>query len=340
MSSPRRTDYGELTVGEYLRTIGRETPRCWNRFWFTPRDPVVLGLIRLCTGLMLVYTHLVWGLHLEQFLGSHPIQEGEVLLWEYPGAWASFWWYVPAGGTAVVHWISVAVLALFTLGVWTRLTSVLACLITVSYANRLFFATFGLDQINALLAFYLAISPSGAALSLDRWWSRRKDGGDRWSAPPSVGANIGVRLIQLHMCVIYLFAGLAKLEGLSWWQGFAMWQAFASYEYQTFDLTWLAPYDWVWNLLTRLTVGWEISYCVLVWFPLWRPLVLLGAVAMHFGIGFAMGMWTFGLIMIVANGAFLSPTLVRRVLRLPRRGGGTASASVPGTPVAANAAGC
>lgn len=319
MNRSLQVDYGELSPVGYVRTLAAETVRLWDRFWFTPRDPVVLGLIRICTGLMLVYTHIVWGLRLEQFLGTHPMLEGELLQLEYLGAWASFWWSVPPEWTAAVHWSCLVVLVLFTVGLWTRVAAVLACIVTVSYSNRLFFATFGLDQINAMLAFYLAISPCGDALSVDRLRSRADDGGDRWTAPPSIGANIGLRLIQLHMCVIYLFAGLAKLEGLSWWQGFAMWQAFASYEYQTLDLTWLAPYDWVWNILTHFTIVWEASYCALVWFPLLRPLVLLGAVFTHLGIGLAMGMWTFGLIMIVANGAFLSPTLTRRLLGLPRR---------------------
>jgi hypothetical protein len=206
---------------------------------------------------------------------------------------------------------------------WTRVTSVLALIITVSYANRLFFATFGLDQINAMLAFYLAVSPSGAALSLDQWRRSRTSGGDAVAAAPSIGANIGLRLIQVHMCVIYLYAGLAKLEGLSWWEGYAMWQAFANYEYQTFDLTWLAPHDWVWNAITHAVIVWEVSFCSLVWFPLLRPLVLGMAVLTHVGIGMCLGMWTFGLIMLVGCSSFLSATLVRRSLRVrvcPRTG--------------------
>jgi hypothetical protein len=209
---------------------------------------------------------------------------------------------------------------MFTLGLGTRVTSVLACIISISYSSRLFFASFGLDQINAMLAFYLAVSNSGHAFSLDRYWfGRQDDGGTRWIAPPSIGANIGLRLIQLHMCVIYLFAGLAKLEGSSWWQGFAMWQAFASYEYQTLDLTWLAPYDFAWNLMTHVVILWEVSYAVLIWFPLTCPLMILGAVLTHVGIGAALGMWTFGLIMLVGNAAFISPKVARRYLRLPQQ---------------------
>ena len=65
--------------------------------------------------------------------------------------------------------------------------AVLGYLITVSYANRVGIALFGLDDINAVLALYLAIGPSGAAYSLDRLWARRKAGRrvpiDIWCVP-------------------------------------------------------------------------------------------------------------------------------------------------------------
>ena len=81
------------------------------------------------------------------------------------------------------------------------------------------------------------------------------------------------------MCVIYLFAGLSKLQGPSWWGGEAMWRAFANLEYQSLDMTWLAWHPWLVNIMTHVSVVWEISFCVLIWKPLWRPLVLAGAVA-------------------------------------------------------------
>jgi hypothetical protein len=309
-------DYGLLGPINYCRTLASESLRVWDRFWFSPRDPVVLGAIRVCSGLMLLYTHFVWGLKLETFLGPRPFIEYGALRDVYDGAWATFWPLVSQEWVATVHYVCLGVLALYTIGLWTRVTSILALVITISYANRLFFATFGLDQINAMLTFYLAISPCGAALSVDQFQSGRRTGTDPWTAAPSIGANIGIRLIQLHMCVIYLFAGLAKLEGLSWWEGYAMWQGFANYEYQTLDMTWLARHDYVWNFMTHATIVWEISYCSLIWFPLLRPLVIGMAVVTHIGIGLCLGMWTFGLIMLVGNAAFVSATLLRRVLGL------------------------
>ena len=53
---------------------------------------------------------------------------------------------------------------------------------------------------------------------------------------------------------------------------------------------------------------------MLIWKPLWRPLVLAGAVALHIGIGACLGMWTFGLIMLIGCASFLPVEEVRRLL--------------------------
>ena len=167
MSQGANRDYGELGPVAYLQTLCSETSRTWNRFWFTPRDPVVLGLLRVLSGLMLIYTHAIWTLRLDEFFGTQPWIDFTRLEVEFTGSWATFWPYVPAGWVAPVHYTCLAVLALYTLGCWTRITSILALMITVSYANRLFVATFGLDQFNAMLVFYMCIAPSARCL-LDR----------------------------------------------------------------------------------------------------------------------------------------------------------------------------
>src|SRR5688500_2981223 len=61
-----------------IKSWFREGVDGWNRFWFTPADPSTLSLIRICTGAMLLYTHLVWTLALDDFFGPNA--------WESPEA--------------------------------------------------------------------------------------------------------------------------------------------------------------------------------------------------------------------------------------------------------------
>jgi hypothetical protein len=218
---------------------------------------------------------------------------------------------VPPGWTWTAYGISMVMLALFTIGLWTRVSSLLALIVAISFAHRVPAALFGLDQINVMLTLYLTIGPSGQALSLDRWLAHR---GGAQGPSPSAGANLAQRLIQVHMCVIYFFAAVSKLQGPAWWNGEAMWRAFANLEYQSADMTWLAWHPLVVNLITHVSVAWELSFCVLVWPRLLRPLVLAMAVALHLGIGAFLGMWTFGLIMLVGCLAFLPPEAVRQLV--------------------------
>ena len=305
----------------YAEDSAQALAESWDAFWFTPADPTLLGLIRILTGLMLLYTHAVWGLVLPEFFGQGAwLNENLVRTLSEGDYTYSFWWLVPDGWMWPAYAISMVVLAAFTLGLWTRITSILAFLVTVSYANRVQAATFGLDQINAMLTLYLAIGPSGQALSLDRWLAVRRGRVAAARPAPSAGANLALRLINVHMCVIYFFAAISKLQGEAWWNGEAMWRAFANLEYQSIDMTWLAWHPRLLEFLTHVSVLWELSFCALIWRPRLRPLVLAGAVVLHVGIGACLGMWTFGLIMLVGCASFLPPEGVRRLMEGLARG--------------------
>ncbi len=283
--------------------LGRE----WNAFWHTPADPVGLGMVRVTTGLMLLYSHAVWGLELEDFFGKYGWVD-RALAESAPGVDYnySFWWYVPDAWLWPVYAATMAVYAAFTAGLWTRASSILAFITLVSYVQRVPEALFGLDKLEIVLTFYLAVGASGGAVSVDAWRRRRKNGPKSTPAwTPSAGANLGQRLIQVHMCIIYLFAGLDKLRGISWWTGNALWLALANNEYRTIDMTWLAWHPWALNLLCHVSIALELSFCVLVWFPMWRPIILLGMVGLHVGIAATLGLWTFSLIMLVGCAAFL-----------------------------------
>jgi hypothetical protein len=302
-------------IKAYFRDLFAESARGWNRFWFTPADPATLCVVRILAGGMLFYTQCVWALDLEAFFGPDSWLSAEAVAAGNPGSWAwSHLWFcrsLPVLWT--VHIVSMLICACYMLGLFTRVSTVLAWLVAVTYAHRVPTALYGLDQLNALLALYLSISPCGAMYSLDAWRAHRRG---KSLAAPAITANISQRLIQLHLCVLYLFAGLSKLQGAAWWDGTAFWGAVANYEYQSIDMTWLAHWPWLVNFLTHATIAWEISYCALIWPRLTRPIVLALAIPVHMGIVLCLGMPTFGLVMLFANAAFVSPRLMRRFVEV------------------------
>ncbi|NIP85321.1 MAG: HTTM domain-containing protein, partial [Planctomycetales bacterium] len=273
---------------------------------------------------MLLYTHLVWSFDLEAFFGSEAWISQDQLwtMWRQQVAdsgqriyfWSFFLWADSPAALWGLHLAALLIFTLLTLGLGSRLVAVLAYLFTLSYVHRAPSALFGLDQINVMLALYLMIGPSGARYSLDALIRRWRRGPPQGGVPASTSANLAVRLIQVHMCVIYFFAGARKLTGATWWDGSAMWLSVGNLEYQTLDLTWLAYWPLLTAFLTHLTVWFEISYFALIWPRLTRPVYLALAVLMHLGIACAMGMITFGLVMLIGNLAFVTSPWVRAIV--------------------------
>jgi hypothetical protein len=289
----------------------------WNRFWFTPTDPSTLCLIRILAGAMLFYTHLIWTLDLAAFFGEQSWLTESVIsqATSFADSWSVLSWCRGPWSLWTLHLFALATFALLTVGLWTRFAAVVAFVFTVSYAHRAPGALFGLDQINSLLSLYLIVGPSGSRYSCDAWRACRAG---RAVAGLSVTANMAIRLIQCHLCVIYAVAGLSKLQSVAWWNGSAVWGAIANQEYQTLDVTWLATWPLVVSALTHAVVAFEVSYSVLIWNRWTRPLVLFAATCLHLGIVFVLGMPTFGLAMLIANLAFVSPGFVRALISGPQ----------------------
>ncbi|MEM9660424.1 MAG: HTTM domain-containing protein, partial [Planctomycetota bacterium] len=201
--------------------------QAWNQFWFTPVDPATLSLIRLLAGGMLFYTHLIWSLDLAAFLGPQgwiPADVVRDIKGDHWSMWSVFFTIKSTWLLWTTHLLALATMACLAVGLFSRIAAVLAYVLAVSYAHRITpGAFFGLDKTNCMLAMYLMLGPCGARYSLDRLWRLRR--GDVDDPPKSVSANVALRLIQVHLCVMYLFTALAKLEGENWKAGTAVWWA-------------------------------------------------------------------------------------------------------------------
>jgi hypothetical protein len=280
-------------------------------------------------------------------------------------AW-SLWYHVTdPTQMAIIHGSICVIVFLFTIGLATRITSVLTWAAALTYINRSPLTLFGVDTMMMILLVYLMIGPSGAALSVDRllarWWLRARPRIlARWRAfwhsgatavalppaellgppEPSVGANFAIRLLQIHVCFIYAAAGLSKLLGPIWWQGNAVWGTLANFEFAPMQyesymvpLRWLASHRPLWEVVITssglFTLFFEISYAFLIWRPSTRWLILTMAIILHGFIGIFMGLKTFSLMMLVMNMAFLSPETVRRFLSIFQRGKLAAKADWP-----------
>ena len=141
-----------------VRAYVSETWRAWDQFWFAPADPATLSLIRVLAGALLLYTHVVWSLDLEAFLGElgwHPVEfvrdvnrsrwSGDVQ-WS---VWSLFFWIKAPWLLWCVHIFALVTFLMVTIGCFSRVACVVGFFLAVSYAHRVSpGAFFGLDKLN------------------------------------------------------------------------------------------------------------------------------------------------------------------------------------------------
>lgn len=296
----------------------------WDKFWFSAQRPETLAVIRIYCGAMLAYMHVIWISLVPNFMGPNAwINLPTIrMLHERDSGW-SWLYYVDNLGVLYFH-ESVAVVASLAmmLGFMTRIAIPLAWWLTLMVCHRMTGALFGLDQTAMMLTTYLMWSNCGSIWGLDAVLANKGTSWLRPKATPAVCNNVVTRLIQIHLCVIYLFGGLSKMRGEMWWDGSAFWFSVVNYEYQSLNLTWLGKFPFLISLITGTTIFWETFYVATIWPRLTRPITLAMAFLVHGGICLALGMWTFGTIMILANMAFIPPetisTWVGRIFRSNR----------------------
>jgi CubicO group peptidase (beta-lactamase class C family) len=199
------------------------------------------------------------------------------------------------------------------LGFHTRLSAFLAWGLHLSLVTSGSASYYGVDQLANTFLFYLFLFPSGRA-----WTFVPRPASALLESRIPVGC---LRVMQVHLCVIYLAAGLDKAMGTQWWNGDAIWQAVSQPIFSTLDVRWLAKHSYI-----PIVAGWgtlvvEIGYAFLIWPSRTRKLWCILTMGFHLGTGVIMGLVFFSSVMILLTGClFLIPEGVTERCVAPRRG--------------------
>jgi len=307
----------------YWEDLNRSVGQSWNRFWFTPTDPLPLCLLRIAVGLLALAYLVSFSGEMVQVFGVDGLMSTATVT-TIRGATTGYDWVhfslLDLANTAAALWtlhvLSGLVLLLFTLGVQTRTTSVLSLLVILSYIHRQPILTGPFEPVISMLLLYLCLGPCGAYLSVDYWrMSRRGAAHGRHARSQSDWtATVSLRLIQLHCAAFYLLMGLSKLSGQVWWEGDAVWLLMSQVRSRPLDLTFLREQAFLLDAWTHAIVAFELVFPLVIWKSLARPLLLGIALVMWGSLGILTGLTGFVLVMLVASAAFLSPDLCRRLL--------------------------
>jgi len=311
-----------LAIGSYFRTLTTRFGNGWNRFWFAPSDPMTLGVIRIFTALVALALYLTYLPDLNRLFAPGGLLSREAMLrirdvpvfsiFDYAKNSSSLWFF---------YWAGAAALAAMLVGLFTRATSILALVAVLSLIHRGPMLARPVDEITVMLMFYLCLGPCGRTLSLDAWLHRRRSPSPHaaayrplTSASVSSAATISTRLMQVHLTAIYIAMALAKLRGGIWWDGSAVWDLIGRPEYPLLNLKFLDQSDPGWYLINAWTMAivvFELSFAVLIWNRLARPLLLGISLVMWLTTAILTGMVSFAFIMLVANLAFVAPSTFR-----------------------------
>jgi hypothetical protein len=210
----------------------------WAHFWFTPTDPFGLHVVRVATGVLMIF----WLLTLTADAGAFFTLDGWFDRAAYleasrlpegmprPASWSLLYLFEGAAAFQAFFWGSLLALTLFTLGVAPRVTAVLAWVIASSFSASPAFD----DEVESLFALmtlylafgYLLMGPWRGVSWLERVlgpWRTFLFARGHGPAAPTVIANVALRLLQVHLCILIVVSGLHKLQNGAWWSGIAHW---------------------------------------------------------------------------------------------------------------------
>jgi len=302
----------------------------WINFWFSPIQPVGLHWLRVLCGLLFLawllplaghqtelYSLLGWfdapaHIEMSRLPGGPPVPTGWSLV------------FLLGENTFLLHalwWGALGVFLMFTLGMATRITSVLTWLMVVSFSTNP--ATlFSADFLLIMLAFYLMIGYvflgqwSGASTARNRLVCNGGTFLSPWSTGcdvPSYAANLTLRLVQVHFAILFMTSGLVALQSGEWWSGVAFWfPLFEPFGMNAERLRGLAEHKdsilFFLSLTQYIALAWQITFPFFAWRPRWRWLLLSGGVVSWLGSVFVYGEPLLGPIYLIGCLSFLTPT--------------------------------
>ena len=180
------------------------------------------------------------------------------------------------------------------LGLFCRPAAIIAWFLHLCAAESGGLLAYGADNLMTMALFYLMLSPLPDRYSLDRRLAKT-----RIKDPSLLG--FWRRVLQVHLCFVYFFGGVAKLLGSGWWNGSNLWRSLVRPPFNLLSPDILVRFKYVLPILGLSICLIEIGYPVFIWMKKTRLLWLVCILAMHAAIGLLMGMYLFALVMILLN---------------------------------------
>jgi len=176
---------------------------------------------------------------------------------------------------------------------YKRILTFVAYLASANLINSTYLMNSGGHHVILLILFFLSLINEGHSIV------------NSWSNAINKAAMLA---IKIQVCMIYFISFLYKIIGQSWLDGSALWQTLMLDEYTLpiFKEIFVSNH-FLLTFGTYFVLAYQILFPILIWVKKVRKWVLLCGVGLHLFIAFGMGLFTFGIAMVVAYFAFYVP---------------------------------
>lgn len=282
----------------------------WNDFFFKPIDPGPISIFRILFGLLVVINGLMIWPDLPVWYGEKGVLPLAAALNMTGGHRLDILALLPSSNSWLVGFFCFHILAavFLTLGFYTRISALAVFISIVSFHHRNILILNSGDTLIRVVSFLLIFSQAGSAFSLDWIWRVIKGVQEPLREFSSPWAQ---RLIQIQLCIVYVFTVMWKLKGSAWVDGTAVYYTSRLEEFQRFPVPWLFENLILIKLITWITLVIELSIGTLVWLPRLRPYILCLALFLHLGLEYSMNVPLFQWIMLTTLILFIEPNWLR-----------------------------
>ena len=295
-------------------------------YWFGERETRGLSLFRIIFGLLLLKDAIYHFPLSRIFYSDEGVLPLDVLATVARTNRFSLMDAMPAPWMASAFFVLwIAVLLNFIVGNRTTLMTILNFIIILSVHERNTFVLNGADTIMRVLSFWMMFLPLNHHYAVDAVRKRRHDYlysrniTDLQAAPRQTGWAFVLRIVQIQIALVYIFASLTKIPTGVWLRGEALYYALQ------IEPILLPTGYWLYELappgiLRALTWGaylTEASWVFLVFLPVFQPTLrrigLVLGVLFHTGIALTMAIPNFSMVMVASYLLFLDGDLLERL---------------------------
>ncbi|HEY9712737.1 MAG TPA: HTTM domain-containing protein [Chroococcales cyanobacterium] len=284
--------------------------KAWQSFWFKASSPLPVALYRILFGILLLQNALLLGPDLNTLYGYG---RDAIVSATTSREWTQdlivdALFLLPSNNQSLQLFFAILTGAslTLTLGLFSRTSAFVVFICLAAFHHRNWTVINSGDIFMRLAALYLALSPAGKTLSLDRivavWFSNSRE--EAFGAPQSSSPWVQ-RVMQLQLAMLYCQAFLTKFAGGSWMSGDAVYYVLRLQDFQRIKMPFIYDNLLLMRLLTWATLLVEFALWALIWIKELRYYILLAGVALHVGIDLSLNLPIFEYLMITAYVLFV-----------------------------------